>query len=172
MSIKKISGALAVVVAMLGFNSIAQADDACAADSADIKLYADMLICGYGEYDGGQWTMQSIWQFKGKKGDGCAVHEKLAKQLHTPHDEPPLGRGKGKGNNLAQGAANSLDDHKYEDALQHLQNFIDTINESARLNPDFVAAPEAHQTAAWWAQAWVDMATAMKRRVESCMPAI
>lgn len=163
MNIKKIGGSFAVAISMLAFNAVAQAD--CTVESAEIKLQADWLLCAK---DGGKET-QAIWQFKGTKGDGCEVHKKLAKQLYVPHDEPPLGRGKGKGNNIAQGAANSLDDEKYEDALMHLQTFIDTIRESAKLNPK---NPDAASDADWWAT-W---AQGMKGRIEGtavaqgCMP--
>ena len=134
MNIKKMSGSLVTAISVLALSAPAMAGDCD--DVADaVEAAANNLIC---TTDGGVtgWSGDAIWQFKGKGDLGCAVHSKLAKQLYVPHDEPPLGRGKGKGNNVAQGAANALRDHKYEDAIAHLQNFWDTIEYNARLNSD------------------------------------
>ena len=90
-----------------------------------------------------KWTYDPIWQYRGGKKnetlDGCEVHAKLAKQLYVEHEdgEPPKDRGNpNKGFRLAQGAANALLDHKYEDAILHLRNFRETIANNAKLNPD------------------------------------
>ena len=89
-----------------------------------------------------KWTYDPIWQYRGGKKnetlDGCEVHANLAKQLYVEHDDPPKDRGNpdNKGFRLAQGAANALLDHKYEDAILHLRNFYETIANNAKLNPD------------------------------------
>ena len=174
MNIKKIGGSLAVAIVTLSFSTATLAHE-CEAESEKIKLHADWLICNR---DGGQWTHDAIWQSgKAKKrnttADNCDIQLKLAKQLYVPHDEPPIGRGKGKGNNTAQGAAGALDDHKFEDAMLHLQNFVDTIDNAAKLNPDFNPVPVrnadgdiiAYRDAAWYAAAFRDFAASMKLRI-------
>ena len=171
MNIKKISGSLAVALAMLGFAGIAQAD--CSVESEKIKMHTSWLKC---IRDGGQWSHDAIWQSgkaskkKDAVGDNCDVQFNLAKQLFVLHDEPPKGRGNGNGNNTAKGAAGALDDHKYEDALLHLQNFIDTSSK-AKLNPEFTPVPVKDPTtgdiigyrdAVWYANAFRDFAANIK----------
>ena len=130
MNIKKMSGSFAVAISVLALCAPTMADD-CTEVSDGIKAMAYNLQCK----PEGAWDTEAIWQWKGKGELGCAVHAKLAKQLHVPFDpdKPPP---KKKGNNIAKGAANSLDDHKYQDAIDHLQNFWDTIEYNARLNSD------------------------------------
>jgi hypothetical protein len=147
MIIKKLGGSFVAAMAILALSAPAMAGD-CTDVAYAIKAASTNLICGDADAN---WTGPAIWQWKGKGELGCAVHEKLAKQLFVLHDEPPLGRGKGKGFRLAKGAANALLDHKYEDALLHLQNFWDTIEYNAKLNsdnPDAAAQAEAQQALA------------------------
>lgn len=146
MSIKKLSGSLAAAMGLLVLSAPVMADD-CAIVAEAIKTASSNLICS----PEGNWTGDAIWQWKGKGELGCAVHAKLAKQLYVPHDDPPADRGKGKGFREAQGAANALFDHKYEDALLHLQKFWDTIEYDSRLNrdnPEAAAQAEAQQALA------------------------
>lgn len=146
MNIKKIGGSLAVAIVMLSLSAFAQAEE-CSVVAQDIEDEAFTYGCDYGEYvflvtneDGttrtGDWRWDSIWQFKGTRGDGCKVHLGLISQLYVPHGSPPKGKGSSKNNGYrdAQGAANALRDNKPEDALHHLQNVIDTIDNSAKLN--------------------------------------
>jgi len=157
MIIKRLGGSLAIAVSMLAFSMTAFAQ-ACDVESAEIKYMADVLVCGK---DGGQWNDAAIWQFKGKNGDGCEVHTKLAKLLYEERtDEPPPRK---KGNNVAKGAANDLDDGKYQSALDQLQLFIDTIVNDAKLNPNNPDAAEQ-------ADDWVTWAMGMQGKVEACMP--
>lgn len=174
MTIKKIGGRFAVVIAALTLSTATLAHE-CAAESDKIKMHASWLICAR---DGGTWEYDAIWQSgkaskkKNAVGDDCDVQFNLAKQLYVPHDEPPKGRGNGKGNNTAQGAAGALDDHKYEDAMLHLQNFVDLIDNSAKLNPDFRPVEKelsdgtiVFRDAAWYAAAFRRFAANMKLRI-------
>ena len=173
MTIKKIGGTLAVVIATLTFSTATLAHE-CEAESEKIKMLASWLIC---DDDSGTWNYDAIWQSgKASKkkiavGDNCDIQFKLAKQLYVPHDEPPKGRGKGNGNNTAQGAAGALDDHKFEDALLHLQNFVDTIDNAAKLNPEFtpvekiIDGESVFRDAAWFANAFRDFAANMKLQI-------
>ena len=132
MKTRKWQAVLAATIATLMLSSPVIAGDACSDTSFKIKYMTDMFICAN---HGGQWP-QAIWQFKGKKGDGCDVHDKLAKLMHAVRDEEPPKPGgkKGKGNNLARGAANDLDDHKFQSAIDQLQLFWDSIEYDAKLN--------------------------------------
>ncbi len=163
MIIKKIGGSLVATIAMLTLGNAALADDYCATESNEIKYMSDMLICSK---DGGQWS-QPIWQYQGKKGDGCVIHSKLAKLLYVPRDpdgtKPPVGGKNGKGGNLASGAANDLVDHKYQSALEQLQGFQNTIEFDAKLNPE-------NPTAAKDAENWRTWAMGMQGKVKACMP--
>lgn len=175
MTIKKIGGTLAVVIATLTFSTATLAHE-CSIESEKIKMHASWLICAR---DGGSWEYDAIWQ-SGKASkkknavgdDNCDIQFKLAKQLYVPHDEPPKGRGNGNGNNTAQGAAGALDDHKFEDALLHLQNFVDTIDNAAKLNPDFEPIVKTLsdgtiviKDAAWFADAFKRFAANMKLQI-------
>jgi hypothetical protein len=168
-------GGVAAALTLLLVGSVAQADhDACLAEAEEIVMKTSWLVC---DDFGGKYVYDPIWQFKGKKGNGCEVHSKLAKQLYVLHDDPPRDRGKGKGFRLAQGAANSILDHKFEDAILHLQNFQNTIEESAKLNPDTDAEfPEKSAgvqfTAAELADWWKSWAANMESRVAACMPVL
>ena len=145
MNIKKMSGSLVAAISVLALSGPALAGD-CTEVADAVEAAAINLIC---TTDGGitGWTGDNIWQWKGKGELGCAVHAKLAKQLYVPFDasKPPPKKG---GKNDGKGAANALRDHKYEDALLHLQNFWDTIEYNARLNsdnPDAAAQADAQQ---------------------------
>lgn len=174
MNTKKISGAVAALTLLL-VGGVTQADhDACLAEAEEIIIKTDFLLCAD---DGGQYVYDPIWQFKGKKGDGCEVHAKLAKQLFVPHDDPPANQGKGKGFRLAQGAANAILDHKFEDAILHLQNFQNTIEFNAKLNTDPDAefpfkSTGVRFTAAELADWWKSWAASMESRVAACMPVL
>ena len=173
MNTKKITGGLAAAVAMLGLSGAAVADhDDCAGVADKIIMKTSWLLC---DDNGGQYDFDPIWQFQGKKGNGCEVHFKLAKQLYVPHDDPPKDRGKGKGFRLAQGAANSILDHNYESAILHLQNFQETIESSAKLNPDPdavfpVKSGDVRYTAAELADWWKSWAAIKEDEVAACMP--
>ena len=170
MNIRKISGALAAAIASLGLAGIAQANDVCQAEIDDIKIMAGMLRC---DENGGSWVYDPIWQKKGKRGNGCEVHKSLAAQLDEkrPDDGSPPKRNK-KGSNDAKGAANSLENHKFEDALLHLQNFQITIEESARLNEDPDATMKPGADAAGWAEYFRQFGETMEARVAACMPVL
>lgn len=148
MNIKKMSGTLAVAVSVLGLSGQAMAEE-CGAKTEladEIQCHAGNLTCVIevdtdGKFESLSWIdvdgitewNAPIWQHKGKVGEnGCTVHSSLVKQLYTPHDSPPIGRGKSKA--VAKGAANDLRDGKVDSAIQHLCNFIETIEYNARLN--------------------------------------
>jgi len=137
MKIQKIGGSLAVALSLVAFGT-AMADEAsCLAVGDDIQYLSQELRCD----PDGYWTGPAIWQYKGKGELGCIVHEKLAKLLYEERTEPPPEIKKG--NNLAKGAANDVYDGKYQDAIDQLQRFIDTILYDARLNKDFDGAAAA-----------------------------
>lgn len=169
----KIFGGAAATLTLLLAGGVAQAnDDACATIADEIIMKTSWLIC---DDNGGKYTYDPIWQFKGGKGNGCDVHFKLAKQLYVPHDSPPDGKGKGKGFREAQGAANAILDHKYEDAILHLQNFQNTIADAAKLNMDkdavFPEKPSGERyTAAELADWWKGWAAIKESEVAACMP--
>lgn len=148
MIIRKLGGSLAV--AILAFSTNAIAGD-CTAQADDIKnQFVKELLC---TTDGGWWYDTPIWQYQGKKGDGCVVHGKLAKQLYVAHDDndPPTNKGGKNGFREAKGVANSLYDRKFEEALQSLQIFIDTIENDAKPNPAFPGGvPAAENEAGLW----------------------
>ena len=159
MKTKKIGAALAVAIATLTLSGPALASDACDDTSYKIKYMTDMFICGT---HGGQWP-QAISQCKGKRGDGCDVHDKLAKLMHVIRDEEPPKPGgkKGKGNNLARGAANDLDDHKFQSAIDQLQLFWDTIEYDAKLNTK-------NDNADVEADDWQAFAVQMQAAIQGC----
>ena len=135
MNIKKISGTLAVVITMLGFNAAAQAD--CTDEIEKITEAADKLRCAYGEFAGGSWNNNPIWQKqagKGRKkqdavGDGCEVHQSLARHLYEKRDperdSPPP---KKRGNNVARGAAHALAEGKFQNAIEFVG--IDLVSQT------------------------------------------
>lgn len=143
MKIKQ-AGGIAAVIAVLGWTGIAQADHLCAAEAKEIREAASAIACSYGDYatSGGEWNNQAIWQF-GKDGDGCKVHQGIAQQLFDRHGRPPKYKGENRSGSkdnplrFAKGAAAALLDHKFEEALLHLQNVVDTIDSAARLNTEF-----------------------------------
>lgn len=138
-NIKKIGSGLVVAMSMLAFN--AAASDKCEIEIANIKAAADNLRCAP---DG--WAHESIWQFQGGKGkknaagDGCDVHQKLARLLY---EKPVVKESNGKGGNkpknpnedLGRGAARALEDHQYDYAVTLLDEFVRSIDSSA-LNPE------------------------------------
>ena len=151
MKTMKTGGRLTAIAAMLSLSALAQAEE-CAAIADDIEDMAFYHICNWGDEaytvidkkpDGtirtGEWGWDAIWQWKGKGELGCKIHYSIASQLYVPHGSPPKNKGSSKNNGYrqAQGAAAALRDNKLESALLHLQNVIDTIDNSAKLNPDF-----------------------------------
>ena len=130
MNIKKMSGSLAVAIAVLGLSGVAAAD--CQDTITEIELMADELRCS--TVDGDYNRDTAIWQYKGTKGDGCVIHSKLARKLNEVRTEEPPRINK-KGTNTAAGAANSFANGKYEAGLASLQEFIDTMLYSAKANP-------------------------------------
>jgi len=161
MSIRKLCGTVAVAVSVT-LGGAAFADDTsyfhCTSTdrfevAQDIENLAVTLRCidftktgltdpvtGKETYVPGTWTAAAIWK-KGRKGNGCELHYNLSKQLHVLRTSKPPPRKKG--NNAAQGAANAVRDYKDDSALLHLQNFIDTIDGPAKIDPD--NSDSAHQ---------------------------
>ena len=178
MNIKKISGTLAVVITMLVFNSIAQADDICTRQIDIITTTSKNLGC-YSTSDG-SWMEPPIWQWgKGKKTgeDGCVIHHKLQQALYVPRDPyrddgttPPYkGKTNRNGFNLAQGAAQLLVSHDFEGAMNKMQQFHDTIKDNAKLNTDPKDWPDP-LVPAKYADRLMTWALATKGRIEDCMP--
>ncbi len=148
MNIKKIGGSLAVALSMLALNCVVMAVCDVGTISTDIKDQATALRCeslGNGTYIG-----DPIWQYKGDGNKGCVVHEKLAKLLWELRDgstPPPIKNG----NNLAKGAANDMDDGKFQSAIDQLQRFWDTIEYEAVLNRKNKGASAAAEAQQGWA---------------------
>ena len=141
MTIKKLSGSLAVAMAVFGLSGAAIADDhlqSCQDVIIEIELKADALRCGPYGWD----PTMPIWQFRGTKGDGCVVHEKLARKLNEERTEPPPKINK-KGTNDAAGAANSFANGKYEAGLLSLQEFVDTMLYAANVKPGMQGEEDA-----------------------------
>jgi hypothetical protein len=149
--IKKVGGIAAILFTCGSFGSVALAD--CREIVAlDAEALAIQLRCsGYRDGLDAEWKGDPIWQYKGKKGDGCEVHYRLAKKLD---EEPQLKTTvKGKPKNTNRGVASALRAYKDEAAIESLQQFMDTIMYNAKLNPD----PDVDAAAA--AQAFVDDAS-------------
>ena len=155
MKIKR-AGGIAAAIAVLGWTGIAQADHLCADQADRIEMKANMIGCANSDdYSTltGTWDWDPIWQFKGGNDDGCKVHLGIASQLYVKHNKPQFGQGRSKtAYRDAKGAANALRDHKFENALLHLQNVVDTIESSARLNSDPDWGVFKGKTAAGWAK--------------------
>jgi len=150
MIIKRLGASLAVAVSFLAFSMNAVAGDCVAQADAIKNEFVNKLLC---TADGGWWYDIPIWQYQGKKGDGCVVHGKLAKLLYVPHvdSEPPTNKGWKNGFRDAKGAANSLYDGKFAEAVLTLQQFIDTIENDAKPNPAFPGGvPAAENEAGLW----------------------
>ena len=135
MSIKKLSGSIAVAIAVFGLSGAALADghiETCDDVVIDIERQAVALRC---EPDGLWDASMPIWQYRGKKGDGCILHEKLARKLDEERTEPPPKKNK-KGTNTAAGAAEAFAKGQYEEGLAQLQEFIDELRYSLEAKPD------------------------------------
>lgn len=145
-NIKKIGSGLIVAISMLAFNAAAQDPEQCADLVTEMtgdpvtQGTADALRCA----PDGLWTHGPIWQFqggKGKKGaagDGCDVHQKLARLIY---EKPVVKVSKGKGKPTdnqpdGRGAARALADGQLEYAVQLLEELQSSIATS-KLNPDY-----------------------------------
>ena len=145
MNIKKIGSGLIVAISMLAFN--AAASDKCVDEIANIKAAAENLRCvGTVEGNTGLWNYAPIWQHaagKGRKkqdavGDGCDVHQKLARLLYEkPVVKETKGKGKPRDDNQldGRGAARALEDHQYTYAIELLAELKASIEISV-VNPD------------------------------------
>lgn len=157
MNIKKMSGSLVAATLLLGLNTVAMAD--CADVITEIELKANALRCTTSS-SGGQWDPANpIWQYKGTKGDGCVIHEKLARKLDEERTEPPPKINKNKTNTEA-GAANNFRNGKYEAGQQSLQDFIDTMLYAAKTKDGQQGEEDA----------LVDWAMTMQIDALACMP--
>ena len=154
MSIKKLSGSLAVAIAVLGLSGAAMAD--CEDVIIEIERQADALRC---EPDGLWDATMPIWQYK-RNGDGCVVHERLARKLNEVRTEEPPRINK-KQTNTAKGAANSFANGKYEAGLLALQDFIDKMLYSSTTNPGMQGEEDA--LVAWATDIYTEAANV-------CMP--
>ena len=105
---------------------------------------------------------------KGAAGDGCDVHQKLARLLY---EEPVV---KAKGNNPAKqgsrGAARALEDHQYAYAIDLLTQLESSVDSSV-VHPDFGTLIDKWNydrvgDADYWAAKVRDFATAMKARID------
>jgi len=91
-------------------------------------------------YDDGNWFKLPLWQYK-RNENGCEVHEKLARQLYElrsddPSSKPPRNKWE---TNDAAGAANDVENRKYDAAIVKLQSFHDTIvySYASKLNKEY-----------------------------------
>jgi len=143
-NIKKTGTGLIVAMSMLAFNAAAQ--DNCVVEIANIKAAADNLRCSDVDGNGIYWNHAPIWQYaagNGRKkqdavGDGCDVHQKLARLLYEkPVVKESNGKGKPTQDNQTdgRGAARALEDHQYTYAIQLLAELKASI-ETSVLNPD------------------------------------
>ena len=178
MNIKKIGSGLVVAISMLAFNAAAQAD--CTDEIEAITTKADELRCGYGEFASGSilnWMNKPIWQKqagKGRKkqdavGDGCEVHQSLARLLYEERDfTDPDSRPRKNKNNVAKGAAHALADGQFQYAIDLLTELQASIATSV-LNPDFttVSDPETgiDGDAQYWATKLSMFAGSMADRI-------
>ena len=149
MNIKKMSGSLAVAVSLLALNGAALAD--CSDTITEIELKADEVRCDAPNDN-------PIWLYKGTKGDGCVVHEKLAKKLNEERTEEPPRINKNK-TNIAGGAANDLRNGYYDNAQQKLQEFIDVM----------MSAAHAREGQQYREDALIEWAYQIKVDAEACM---
>ena len=176
MNIKKIGSGLVVAISMLAFNAAAQAD--CTEEIDHIQQAADNLRCS------DFWEHAPIWQYaagKGRKkqnavGDGCDVHQKLARLLY---EKPVIKESNGKGKPKSQspsdsrGAARALEDHQYSYAIDLLTQLESSVDSSV-VNPDFGILDDPYNPdyvndegdADYWAARVRDFATAMKARID------
>ena len=180
MNIKKTGASLTIVFSMLAFNAAAQAD--CTKEIEYIKQAADNVRCA----DDGLWTHKPIWQKAAGKGrdkkdpvgDGCEVHQSIAKKLYEVRDEyntntmPPYKGAKNKnGKNIAAGAAQELESGKFQAAIDSLTAIELAVDDSV-VNPDFKILPDPWNTevhvgdADYWADKVRNFATVMKARID------
>ena len=157
MNIKKMSGSLVAATLLLGLSTVVMAD--CDDVIYEIELKADALRCDP-DPDIGWDAKNPIWQYKGTKGDGCVIHQKLAKKLNEVRTEPPPKINK-KGTNFAAGAANNFRNGKYEAGQQRLQDFIDTMMYAAKAHDDQQGEEDA----------LVEWATGIQTEAMVCRPA-
>jgi len=190
---KKLGGSVVAMTALFAFGSVYANDpgEPCHGVAEAIKGATPSLVCvAFGGTFEAMTGDGPIWQFGKTKRDtglendgisyesGCEVHSSLAAQLYVAHDpnSPPTNKGSKNGFREAKGAANSLFDGKFEDALMHLDNFITAIDAdpttdaleqgSAKLSSDPNAEKNAKQ--------WRDYALAWRQQVAypgGCMPA-
>lgn len=162
MNIKKTGSGLVVAISMLAFNAAAQAD--CTDEVEDITAAADALRCAYGEFAGGTWNDVPIWQKaagNGRKkqnavGDGCEVHQKLARLLYEkPVVKETKGKGKPREDNQpdGRGAARALADGQFQYAVDLLTELQASIATSV-LNPDFTTVRDPETGTDGDAQYW------------------
>ena len=126
MIIKKMSGAVAVAAVLLGMNTVAMADlsEDCLDAIASIELKAaELRYCSSVD----DATPGPIWQYK-KNGDGCVIHEKLARKLDELRTEepPPVKKGK----NTSSGAANDFLNGKFDAGYLKLTDFSYALDAS------------------------------------------
>ncbi|MDH3531373.1 MAG: hypothetical protein OEO82_00510 [Gammaproteobacteria bacterium] len=177
MNIKKIGSGLVVAISMLAFNAAAQAD--CMEEIDYIQQAADNLRCSDDDGNGIFWEHAPIWQYaagKGKNsdpGDGCEVHQKLARLLY----EKPVVKANGKipAKQGSRGAARALEDHQYAYAIDLLTQFESSVDSSVVNTTDFPLLPDGILCgtsttpvcdAAYWAAKARDFATDMKTRID------
>ena len=173
MSIKKVCGTVAALVLFSGYSTAVLADCATDRDDAidDTLILARAVGCtDYPSHiDGifGNWNPDNpIWQFKGNKGNGCEVHYKLAKLLDEFAQVKKDNKGKGDPKNANRGVAAALADNNDQYAYDQLQQFMDTIMYSAKLNPGYDDTLSAgFPTAAGAAQDFVDEALLIQNDV-------
>ena len=126
MIIKKMSGTLAVAAVLLGLNTVAMADlsEDCLDTIASIELKAaELRYCSSTD----DAIPGPIWQYK-RNGDGCVIHEKLARKLDELRTEepPPVKKGK----NTSSGAANDFLNGKFEAGYLKLMDFSYALDAS------------------------------------------
>ena len=198
MNIKKISGTLAVVIAMLSLSGAANADHEASCAPALQSMVIDTayaLACeesygtlGYtpGESLSTPWPGNNpLWQHRAGKlknadestrdSAGCEVHAKLATKLYAvrPDDgTPPQNQKK---SNLTRGAANALDplNLKFETAVTALESFKSSVD-SSRPNLEstvFPALPDGTNSKpaqADWEKFLKDWADSTIYQVQAC----
>jgi hypothetical protein len=161
MSIKKVCVTVGALVVFSGYSGAVLADcDTDRVDAIDDALILARAV-GCTEYPAGidgidsNWDNDNpIWQFRPKKGgNGCEVHYKLIKLIDEKEQEK-TGKGKGQAKNENRGVAAALADNNDQYAYDQLQEFMDTIMYSAKVNLLYVGTTE-FPTAAGAAQYFV-----------------
>ena len=103
------------------------------ATSEELMRLSEYLRCGVNVPS---WKrnplVDPVWEKAGSEDRGCEVHESLADKLWVaPTDDDGNSGNKGKGpKNFAEGAAQKVDERKYDEAITKLFQLRDAVDKS------------------------------------------